>query len=71
MWSVSQPVDLDLDEGAGRRLGALRDFEMNLLRRFTLRGVALDLMIALVLGAAFGAVVTALVKDVVGPWNCP
>ena len=44
---------------------------MNLLRRFTLRGIALDLMIALVLGAAFGAVVTALVKDVVGPLNCP
>ena len=44
---------------------------MKLLKRFPLRGSALDVVIALVLGAAFGAVVTALVKDLIGPMNCP
>ncbi len=45
--------------------------DMKLFKRFPLRGSALDVVIALVLGAAFGAVVTALVKDVIGPMNCP
>lgn len=44
---------------------------MKVLKRFPLRGSALDVVIALVLGAAFGAVVTALVKDLIGPMNCP
>jgi large-conductance mechanosensitive channel len=44
---------------------------MNVFKRFGLRGSALDVVIALVLGAAFGAVVTALIKDVLGPINCP
>lgn len=44
---------------------------MNLLKRFALRGTAVDVVIALVLGAAFGALVTALVKDLIGPMNCP
>ena len=43
---------------------------MSVFKRFGLRGSALDVVIALVLGAAFGAVVTALVKDVIGPINC-
>ena len=37
-------------------------------RAFVLRGNALDLAVAVVIGAAFGAVVTALVKDVLTPF---
>jgi large conductance mechanosensitive channel len=36
-------------------------------RQFVLRGNVLDLAVAVVIGAAFGAVVTALVKDVITP----
>ena len=36
-------------------------------KQFLLRGNVLDLAVAVVLGAAFGAVVTALVKDLVTP----
>jgi large conductance mechanosensitive channel len=36
-------------------------------RQFLLRGNMVDLAIAVVIGAAFGAVVTALVKDLVTP----
>ena len=36
-------------------------------RTFLLRGNLVDLAIAVVIGAAFGAVVTALVKDLVTP----
>ena len=36
-------------------------------RDFILRGNALDLAIAVVLGAAFGAVVTSLVEDIITP----
>src|SRR6476620_4211136 len=36
-------------------------------RQFLLRGNVLDLAVAVVMGAAFGAVVTALVKDLVTP----
>jgi large conductance mechanosensitive channel len=36
-------------------------------REFILRGNVLDLAVAVVIGAAFGAVVTALVKDLVTP----
>ncbi|HJT87650.1 MAG TPA: large conductance mechanosensitive channel protein MscL [Bryobacteraceae bacterium] len=36
-------------------------------RAFMLRGNVLDLAVAVVIGAAFGAVVTALVKDLVTP----
>lgn len=37
------------------------------LRTFILRGNAIDLAVAVVLGAAFGAVVTSLVEDIVTP----
>jgi large conductance mechanosensitive channel len=37
------------------------------LRNFILRGNAIDLAVAVVLGAAFGAVVTSLVEDIVTP----
>jgi large conductance mechanosensitive channel len=40
----------------------LKDF-----RQFLLRGNLVDLAIAVVIGAAFGAVVTALVRDLVTP----
>jgi len=36
-------------------------------RQFMLRGNVLDLAVAVVVGAAFGAVVTALVKDLITP----
>jgi large conductance mechanosensitive channel len=36
-------------------------------KQFILRGNALDLAVAVVIGAAFGAVVTALVKDLLTP----
>jgi large conductance mechanosensitive channel len=36
-------------------------------KQFLMRGNVLDLAVAVVLGAAFGAVVTALVKDLVTP----
>jgi len=37
-------------------------------RQFVLRGNVLDLAVAVVIGAAFGAVVTALVKDLITPF---
>jgi large conductance mechanosensitive channel len=37
------------------------------LRQFLLRGNVLDLAVAVVIGAAFGAMVTALVKDIITP----
>lgn len=36
-------------------------------RQFLLRGNVVDLAVAVVMGAAFGAVVTALVKDLITP----
>src|SRR5215207_1601552 len=36
-------------------------------REFLLRGNVIDLAVAVVIGAAFGAVVTALVKDLLTP----
>jgi large conductance mechanosensitive channel len=36
-------------------------------REFMLRGNVIDLAVAVVIGAAFGAVVTALVKDLITP----
>jgi large conductance mechanosensitive channel len=36
-------------------------------RRFILRGNVIDLAVAVVIGGAFGAVVTALVKDLITP----
>lgn len=36
-------------------------------KQFLLRGNVLDLAVAVVIGAAFGAVVTALVKDLITP----
>jgi large conductance mechanosensitive channel len=40
---------------------------LNDFRQFLLRGSLVDLAIAVVVGAAFGAVVTALVRDLITP----
>jgi large conductance mechanosensitive channel len=40
---------------------------LNDFKKFILRGNAVDLAIAVVIGAAFGAIVTSLVKDLVTP----
>lgn len=45
-----------------RSAGILRDF-----RTFLLRGNVVDLAVAVVIGAAFGAVVSALVRDLLTP----
>ena len=37
-------------------------------KQFILRGNVLDLAVAVVMGAAFGAVVSALVKDLITPF---
>lgn len=41
----------------------LKDF-----RKFILRGNVVDLAVAVVIGAAFGAIVTSLVKDLITPF---
>jgi large conductance mechanosensitive channel len=40
---------------------------VNGFKQFILRGNVLDLAVAVVMGAAFGAIVTALVKDLINP----
>ena len=40
---------------------------MSGFRQFLLRGNVIDLAVAVVIGGAFGAVVTALVKDLLTP----
>ena len=40
---------------------------MNGFKQFMMRGNVVDLAVAVVMGAAFGAVVTALVKDLITP----
>lgn len=40
---------------------------LNDFKRFILRGNAVDLAVAVVVGAAFGAVVTAMVEDLITP----
>src|SRR4051795_8804358 len=40
---------------------------MSGFKNFLLRGNVVDLAVAVVIGAAFGAVVTALVKDIITP----
>ncbi len=40
---------------------------MNEFKAFILRGNVIDLAVAVVVGAAFGAIVTALVKDLITP----
>src|SRR5579871_6852393 len=47
---------------SGEEAGMLKGF-----RQFMLRGNVIDLAVAVVIGGAFGAVVTALVKDLLTP----
>jgi len=53
-------VDYDLPPGASASM--IGEF-----RRFILRGNLVDLAVAVVIGTAFGAVVNALVKDLITP----
>ena len=46
---------------------ALRGEYMSGFRKFILRGNVVDLAVAVVIGASFSAVVTALVKDIITP----
>jgi len=41
---------------------------LKVFRQFVLRGNVLDLAVAVVMGAAFGAVITALVNDLITPF---
>ena len=43
---------------------------MNGFKQFLLRGNVVDLAVGVVIGAAFGGVVTALVKDLTHAVNC-
>src|SRR5439155_14625293 len=43
------------------------DFHVQGFRKFILRGNVVDLAVAVVIGAAFGSVVQALVKDLITP----
>ena len=45
--------------GAGKELGGFK--------KFILRGNVVDLAVGIVIGAAFGSVVQALVKDIITP----
>src|SRR5215831_1096160 len=49
--------------GDSQEAGMLKGF-----KQFMLRGNVLDLAVAVVIGGAFGAVVTALVKDLITPF---
>src|SRR5918999_5879789 len=53
---------LGLVEGEGRRGDMVKEF-----RDFILRGNVIDLAVAVVIGVAFGAVVTSLVEDIITP----
>jgi large conductance mechanosensitive channel len=53
--------------GATRREVDLMESMVKGFRDFIMRGNVVDLAIAVVIGAAFGAVVTALVKDLITP----
>jgi large conductance mechanosensitive channel len=48
--------------GGAKEGGILRDF-----KAFLLRGNVVDLAVAVVIGTAFGAVITALVRDILTP----
>jgi large conductance mechanosensitive channel len=55
-------VPLDCLGPTGRETGVIKGF-----KEFIMRGNVVDLAIAVVIGAAFGAVVTALVADLLTP----
>lgn len=67
MWhesgSVYSPSDAGLGVGAGQEVLVV----FNEFRDFLLRGNVIDLAVAVVIGAAFGAVVTSFTGDVLTP----
>lgn len=63
MSSWNNPLNNPTVENVGKRArGTLNDFE-----KFILRGNVVDLAVGIIIGAAFGSVVTALVKDIITP----
>src|SRR5215217_5278297 len=56
---VSMPSPTGVMRGAGKELGGFK--------KFILRGNVVDLAVGIVIGAAFSAVVQALVKDIITP----
>src|SRR5436309_3708762 len=56
---VGAPSPFDVVHGAGKELGGFQ--------KFILRGNVVDLAVGIVIGAAFGNVVQALVKDFITP----
>ncbi len=55
-------ISINVKRGRTVLMKALQDF-----KTFLLRGNAADLAVAFIIGAAFGAIVTALVKDLITP----
>src|ERR1700748_82031 len=53
--------DLNLD-GVKKRLGIIGEF-----KEFAMRGNVIDLAVGVIIGAAFGKIVTSLVSDIVMP----
>jgi large conductance mechanosensitive channel len=54
--------DLHLDNGAKKATGMLKEF-----KEFAMRGNVVDLAVGVVIGAAFGKIVTSMVSDVITP----
>jgi large conductance mechanosensitive channel len=54
--------DLHLDIGTKKATGMLKEF-----REFAMRGNVVDLAVGVVIGAAFGKIVTSMVSDVITP----
>ncbi len=55
-------LDINL-EGAKKRLGIFKEF-----KEFAMRGNVVDLAVGVVIGAAFGKIVSSLVADVITPF---
>jgi large conductance mechanosensitive channel len=62
---VRDSLSSSLNREIGTRIG--EDFMFKGFRDFALRGNVVDLAVGVVIGAAFGAVVTAFVKDLLTP----
>ena len=65
-WTISTGLSVGFAQAHGDR-GLLVKSVMDEFKAFILRGNVIDLAIAVVIGAAFGAVVTAFVNDIISP----